>query len=265
MSQPSISVVCPIYNSAAYIESTLRSVLTQTLTPLELIVSDDGSHDRSCEIVEALFCSSKIQTTLLRNQHHGPGAARNAGIRAASGTWIAFLDSDDRWKPNKLEVVEQAIASQPDKNFFCHNETHIGLDGTQRTLDYALHFLPGATLPAQLYRRCLFSTSAVVCRKDLLLAHGMFDENLMSSQDYELWLRLSPHLQVHFIPEVLGYYQDRAGNITSGNFHRRMMNLLRVHIRHLDKASPAIALEAILRWLFNYGPRRLLRWAGYAR
>src|SRR3989338_6638530 len=92
---PKISVVCPTWNSAVFIKDTLASVLSQTRLPLEVIVSDDGSNDNTIEVVDRM--TQKITepfVRILRNAHKGPGAARNAGVRAANGDWIAFFDSE---------------------------------------------------------------------------------------------------------------------------------------------------------------------------
>jgi hypothetical protein len=103
---------------------------------------------------------------------------RNGGIRAAVGDWIAFLDSDDRWMPEKLARIAAAIRHYPEANFFCNSEYHRQLDGSEFLLDYGAAYLPNIPLRRQLFRENLFSTSAIVCRRDLLLTHGLFDEHL---------------------------------------------------------------------------------------
>lgn len=231
---PLISVVCPTYNSAAYVADTIQSVLNQTVSPLEFIVSDDGSSDNTVAVVEHLVKYAPCTVQILRNPHQGPGAARNSGIRAAKGEWIAFLDSDDRWKSDKVGCVLQAILEHPEANFFCHNEEHIFLNGSSKALDYGSHYKVNVSLPYQLFRGNLFSTSAVVCRRDLLLGHGLFDEELSSAQDYELWIRISPFIEVHFISDVLGYYVDRRGNISSTKAIKRLINLWRALSKNKD-------------------------------
>lgn len=224
MTRPTISVVCPTYNSAAYVADTIQSVLQQTMPPLELIVSDDGSTDQTVEIIERLSENAPFEVSVLKNSHRGPGAARNAGIFAAKGDWIAFLDSDDRWHPEKIARLTRAIIEHPEKNFFCHDAYQRFVRGHEKRMNLPGRFRQGAPLTKQLFCNCLFTTSAVVCRRDLLLAHGGFDETLPSAQDYELWLRLSPHLTVHFIDEPLGWHIDRPGNISSGKRWRQLRN-----------------------------------------
>ena len=115
-----ISVVCPVYNSSPYIEKTLKGIINQSLFPYEVIISDDGSNDNTLEIVEKFVQRNrkKFKWHILINSHKGPGAARNLGIKKASGDWIAFLDSDDIWMRDKIEKVSKAITNHHNKNFF---------------------------------------------------------------------------------------------------------------------------------------------------
>lgn len=231
---PRISVVCPTFNSATFVAATLETVVEQVFAPEELIVVDDGSSDDTVQEVEAVFSRArgKFACTLLKNGRRGPGAARNAGILAARGDWIAFLDSDDLWQPDKLGTMADAIAHHREQNFFCHNELRIGPDGRESLLNYAARYRPGRPLFEQLYYLNMFSTSAVVCERKLLLERGLFDEKLSSAQDYELWLRLSPYIHPFFVERVLGRYVERKGNITSGRLYGRMMNEIRIARRH---------------------------------
>lgn len=238
ISERDISVVVPAFMSASYLMPTLESVAAQTAQPREIIIVDDGSSDGTADTAEAFARSHHgCPVRVLREPHRGPGAARNAGVRAATGEWIAFLDSDDLWRPEKLAVVVRAMNSHPQANFFCHNETIVFLDGRTRDTDYSEGYDPRQQLPPQLYRTNFFSTSAVVCRRDDVLGCGGFDETLSSAQDYELWMRMSPIIVPVFVPQTLGTYVLRAGNITTSRFWLRLRNALRVKMRHRDKAS----------------------------
>lgn len=230
---PRISVVCPVYNGAVFIIKTLESVVDQSVKPHELIVVDDGStDDTQALVIEFSQKNKNIHIQFIKNLHRGPGAARNSGIIASTGEWIAFLDSDDDWRPNKLEQVSKIIEHNSNVNFICHAEEHIYIDGNREIADYSLLYNPHDKLTKQLYKLNLFSTSAVTCKKQLLIEHGLFDETLMSSQDYDLWLKLSPHINPFFIKESLGSYVYRKGNITSNNRLRRWKNLLIIASRY---------------------------------
>ncbi len=233
-----VTVIVPAYQAEGFLAETLATVAKQTKFPRELIVIDDGSTDATCDVVESFaIAHTELSVRLLREPHRGPGAARNAGVRAAGSDWIAFLDSDDLWHPEKLEKMMGAIQAHPEANFYCHNETIRFLDGTERVTDYGVGFSFGKPIPKQLYRRNYFSTSAVVCRRDLVLRWGGFDETLTSAQDYELWLRMSPDLVPVFVPEVLGTYVLREGNITTSRFWKRLFNMLVVKHRHRTKGG----------------------------
>ena len=241
-----ISVVCPTFNSAQFIERTLDTVVRQTRLPDEVIISDDGSRDDTIAVVEHFVVErgTGISWHILRNDHRGPGAARNAGIREATGEWIAFLDSDDLWEVKKIERIAEAIMALQEVNFFCHDELLIGKDGETKALAYGRRYRAEISLPHQIYFSNMFSTSAVVCRRDLLTDKGCFDETLMSAQDYELWLRLSPFIRPAFVHEILGRYVERPGNITSSGLRRRLKNEVRISLMHRHKVSvPWIAVR----------------------
>lgn len=231
----SISVVCPSYNSAEYILRTLRSIAGQTVKPLEVIISDDGSTDNTREIVaEFILACPDLTICWIENSHRGPGAARNSGILAAKGEWIAFIDSDDTWFPNKLAFVTKIIQQNPEINLICNAEEHIRMNGNKTMLDFGKWYVTERNLFQQLYHVNFLSPSAVTCKRQMLIDVGLFNEQLMSSQDYELWLRMSFKIRPYFIREKLGSYYDRAGNISTTKAFRRLRNniLIAAKFRH---------------------------------
>lgn len=254
-----ISVVCPAFNSAKFIEGTLETIVRQTCLPSEVVISDDGSQDDTLGVVKRFVTErgAGISWRILHNDHRGPGAARNAGIRQASCEWIAFLDSDDLWEEKKIERIASAIVSIPDANFFCHDELLVGADGVARALEYGRRYRPQRPLSPQIYFSNMFSTSAVVCRRDLLIRHGCFDETFMSAQDYELWLRLSPFMCPAFVHEILGRYVERVGNITSSNLKRRLKNEMRIALMHRQKVSIPLVFARLGRIMLSYARQSL--------
>lgn len=257
----SITVVVPAYQAAGFLARTLATVAQQTQLPQELIVVDDGSADATCDVVETFaIAHTELCVRLLREPHRGPGAARNAGVRAAGSEWIAFLDADDLWRPGKIEKMIATIQAHPEGNFFCHNETTRLLDGTERVTDYSKGFSLNKPIPRQLYQHNYFSTSAVVCRRELVLRWGGFDETLASAQDYELWLRMSPELVPVFVPEMLGTYVVREGNISTSRFWKRLFNILEVKHRHRVKGGARLYVLQMIRTILArlLGPSRAL-------
>ncbi|MDP9148278.1 MAG: glycosyltransferase, partial [Acidobacteriota bacterium] len=254
-----VSVVCPTYNSAARIGPTLCSVLEQTVLPLEIIISDDGSTDDTHRTVVGRLEGCPIPWRFLRNHHHGSGAARNAGIRAAVGRWIAFIDSDDFWYPEKLAAVEGAARLSIECNFFCHNQERLARTGDRTLVDFAKYCVPHLKVAGILMLRNIFTPSAVVCRRDLLVEFGLFDEQLGSAQDHELWLRMSPALQPCMLPQALGCYVERDGSISSENPRIHFCNNWKLLARHRTKAGPWLYSVALARTLFEFTRRSLRR------
>lgn len=252
---PSISVVCPTYNSETFIDATLKSVFEQTIRPFEFIIADDGSNDNTVSRIKRASTQSPIPIVILRLPHRGPGAARNAAIRIARGKWIAFLDSDDYWKAEKIQRIIDCIISSRSINFICHNEICINANGSEVLYDYASHYSSSLRLIRQLYRRNLFSPSAVVCRKNLLLKNGLFDETFMVAQDYELWLRLSPYIQPYFLRDYLGYYIMR--DTSNSSLHSMLLcrNSIRALKKHKKLVSITAYYSAVLRAILAYAKK----------
>tara|TARA_B110000967_G_scaffold208961_1_gene263046 strand:+ start:1480 stop:2286 length:807 start_codon:yes stop_codon:yes gene_type:complete len=249
-----IAVVCPTFNSQEFIERTLRSVFSQTISIDEIIVSDDGSTDDTLTTVERVFFeySGSAKCRILKNAHSGPGASRNKGILKVKSSWVAFIDSDDTWEENKIEKVLQVIYENPNINFICHNEYRININQKKSVIDCSSRYNPTKSIVTQLYWSNLFSTSAVTCKHSLLIDKGIFDEDLMSIQDYELWLRISPYIQVFFISEILGTYIERKGNITSNNTIKRFVNEFITLYRHHQLVPIALVAVRILRLVLSH-------------
>jgi|GEM_PF-845465 len=263
--RPAISVVCPAYNSSSFVLRTLESVVGQTYRPFEIIISDDGSTDETVAIVkEFLRDRPDIRSVVLEGAHRGPGAARNAGIKRSTTDWIAFIDSDDIWLPNKLERVAEGIIEHPEANLVCHSERHIHADGSSEVYDYGGRYNSHKPLGPQLYNMTLFSTSAVTCRRSLLYQAGLFDESMMSVQDFELWVRMAPYATPFFLRGILGHYFDRDGSVSSHRHYERWKNFLRVAIRHRDKVTLAGLLYRLSRVTLSFCVRGVSR-MGWSR
>jgi glycosyltransferase involved in cell wall biosynthesis len=177
-----ISAIIPTYNRAATLGQAIESVLRQTQPVQEIIVVDDGSTDETRELVASF--SGRVRYIFQENR--GASAARNTGIRAATCPWLAFLDSDDYWMPEKIQLQEEALQRDPDAVLVYGSLWLLGSDGG-RKLDPAVD-------PSQLWPLLLYNTlicqSAVLVRKDVLLQIGGYDEDLKGPEDWDLWVRL---------------------------------------------------------------------------
>lgn len=224
------SIVLPTYNSADFICRTLDCILGQTYKNFELIVSDDGSSDDTINVINKKLENIVIDYKIIKNSHCGPGENRNIGIRNSKYEWIAFLDSDDSWDSNKLESVANKITEDDSIGLWCHSEIML-LKDAEIPLDHYKKFDSNVEQFLSIYRNNSLSTSAVTVKKEYLEEVGMFDKNLPSSQDFDLWLRLSLVCKIGYIKESLGYYYMRDGNISS-NPKRRFDCLKRINEKY---------------------------------
>jgi glycosyltransferase involved in cell wall biosynthesis len=259
--KPVISVVCPTFNSASFVVRTLESVVSQTLPPDEIIVSDDGSTDDTVACVTGFLQGyPSIRSVVIAGTHKGPGAARNSAVKRATGEWIAFIDSDDFWFPTKLEKIASAIASHPEANVFCHSEEQIHLDGSRRSIKYSVWFDSRRPLPQQLYYRDFFSPSAVTCRRSLIRDAGFFDEAIMSGvEDFDLWQKMAPRIVPVFIDETLAYYYDREGNISSRGDWKRWQDMVRLAFRYRRVVTPVGMVFHLTKVTVFFGLRGMRR------
>jgi glycosyltransferase involved in cell wall biosynthesis len=247
MQGPFISVVIPTYNSENFIAKTLETLYSQTYTNYEVIISDDGSTDNTVGVVKSFsFKNPSRKKSLLINKHEGPGAARNKGIKSASGGWISFLDSDDLWNDNKLERVVGYILKNEDIDLVCHSM--IVKDGPKETLmDPSKYFNNKIDPFLSIYRENCLYTSALTIKKNVLYQAGLFDNKILSAQDYDLWLRLGliNKIKMGFIEDPLSKYIVREGSISS-EVERRlkcMLEISRKYYVELKKVSKVPKIE----------------------
>lgn len=228
---PTVTVVIPAYNAAAFIEETLESVRAQTYADYELLVVDDGSSDGTYDVVIRYLQRTRLLGRCVRQENRGIAAARNAGLRAARGAFIALLDHDDLWDPEKLQVVMREFKRHPEVGLICCNERIVDDGRVVRTTRTG----PAA---ARMYERLLFrgnllAASTSVFRKEPALAIGGFREQpeFNTVEDYDFWMRFSQVATLHFIPDVLGTYQVRSRGASRRivYHHRNLEHLLRDH------------------------------------
>ena len=197
ISKPLVSVIIPTYNRGWILKEAIDSVLAQDYKDYELIVVDDGSTDNTREILD----SYGQDLIVIRQANKGVSAARNLGIAAANGQLVAFLDSDDIWRPRKLSRQVDFFNSTPDAVI---NQTEeIWIRNGARVNPKRRHRKPSGMIFEQSLGLCLVSPSAVMIPKTLFDAVGVFDENLPACEDYDLWLRISSRYPVHLIDTPL--------------------------------------------------------------
>ena len=193
-----ISVIIPTYNRARLIERAMLSVLRQTQPALELIVVDDCSDDSTPEILEEYQDQIRTITT---ESNRGVSYARNLGIEAARGDWIAFLDSDDRWDKHKLETQMLLHKTNPDLSISQCDE--IWIRNGVRVNPMAKHAKQGGWIFDACLPRCIVSPSADINHKSVFQREGVFDPHLPACEDYDLWLRIAPLYEIGFLDKKL--------------------------------------------------------------
>ena len=210
-----ISVVIPLYNKAAEIGATLRSVLCQTQPPREIIVVDDGSTDGSAEIVERM---GSCAVTLVRRSNGGVSAARNEAMRMASGRWVALLDGDDMWYPDYLKDMASLIARYPDCGAY-GSGFYVECDG-RRTLGDTPRNGGGGVVDffRESMSRYVLIPSATVLRRDLALRLGGFPEGMRMGEDQYLWTKIARSAPVAFSPTPSVVYLRSASNRSAASY-----------------------------------------------
>jgi glycosyltransferase involved in cell wall biosynthesis len=192
-----VSVIIPAYNRGWIIKEAIDSVLAQTFNEYELIVVDDGSEDNTAEILSNY--SNKIQ--IIRQANHGVSAARNRGIISSSGRFIALLDSDDLWLPEKLNKQVSFFRNHPNA-MICQTQ-EIWIRNGKRVNSCKHHKKLSGMIFEPSLNLCLVSPSAVMFKRELIDMVGLFDENLPACEDYDLWLRVSLGFPIYLIDEAL--------------------------------------------------------------
>lgn len=213
---PVVSVIIPAYNVAPFIGDTLRSVLAQTFSDFEVIIINDGSPDTA--ELEAVLQPYLDRIVYLKQENQGAGAARNTGLRAARGEFVAFLDGDDEWLPTFLEKQLQLIRSGPGYDLVYADAQLFGNSPKARGTVMQREPSEGpVTFESLLAERCLVNTSTVVARREPILEVGLFDVTLRNSQDFDLWVRLAKRdgARMNYQREVLARHRVWEGSLAS--------------------------------------------------
>lgn len=192
------SVIIPTFNRRAFLEKAVNSVLAQSFSDFELIVIDDGSTD-STKGLMALYKDKRIIYVYQKN--HGVSTARNKALTLAKGNYIAFLDSDDWWKKEKLEKATEYIERYPDINIF-HTE-EIWFRNGKLLNQKKKHKKPSGFVYKNALSLCCISISTAVIKKGVFETVGTFDETLEACEDYDFWLRATNKYEVKLIPDAL--------------------------------------------------------------
>lgn len=233
--RPLVSVIIPAYNSEDFIQQAIESVLCQTHANLEVIVVDDGSSDKTPEIVKAL-ASSDPRVSYIHQINQGQSSARNAGIDKARGRYIAFLDSDDIMLPNKIEEQVSYLEHNPACGLSYCKIFHFFERDSDRLFYFKLPHPSGYLFEELLAGNFINPLSAVV-RKDLLDKFGGFPSELKFAEDQCLWLKLSYHrVRFDYLDKPLAHYRIRSRSLTNQANYLVESGMNSLRLMHLVKS-----------------------------
>lgn len=243
-----VSIITPLHNSASFIHNTIISVINQTISEWELLVIDDCSTDNGASIVDS-YMKSDVRIRLLKNEKNlGPALTRNRGIMEAKGRYIAFLDSDDTWLPQKLEIQLEFMKKRNVPFTFTYYEQIDEKGAFLRNMDY---------FPEKVDYRSTMMSNKIGCLTAIYDTQYFGKEymvDIRNRQDYTLWLKLLKKVKYAYcVPEMLAQYRVRKGSISSNKW-----KLVKYHwkiYRHIEKQS----FFNSLYYISNYIALRLLR------
>lgn len=222
MLNPQIDVILPTFNRSHLIERAIKSVLAQSYQSFNLYVIDDGSTDDT-ELILKNY-SHHPQVHIFKQENKGVSAARNLGIKYSHAEWIAFLDSDDEWLPQKLEKQVVFIDQNPHLRFIHSNEIWIRngvrVNATKK-FDKSNNEIFKRSLET-----CLISPSTVIMKRQLCLEHNLFDESFEICEDYDLWLKILYGEEVGFITQEL--IKKHGGHEDQLSTRHQSMDLWRI-------------------------------------
>ncbi len=206
--EPTVSVVIPAYNAERYIGETLESVLAQTYRDFEVVVVDDGSTDGTREIVR----NYGEPVRLVEQPNSGPAAARNRGIREARGRFIAFIDADDLWHPEKLALQVPKFDSPQVGLVYCRVAR---VDAEGRVIEESVARNPQGWVFEDFLFRNHCPTSGAVVRKEAFERCGYFPEDMVWAEDWHLWLRIARFYQFAAVEKMLVHHRVHGASLTA--------------------------------------------------
>jgi len=241
-----VSVIIPAYNSGKFICETISSVLNQTYKNLEIIVVNDGSRDNTEDVLSSYIKENSIKYFFQQNS--GPSASRNYGIKKSSGNYIAFLDADDKWLPEKIARSVDFLESGK-FDWMCTSMVKIKGDGSKiiKRIASDSWVLNSGTYEIKQLKNGLFffseipvHTPTILLKKNCIEKVGIFDESFLIGEDTDLWLRFEEHgLRGGYLDEPLTIYRYNENSLTKG----RKVDGLREHFKVAKKHAKILGLK----------------------
>lgn len=230
---PKVSIIIPTYNRSDILCRAVRSIISQTYDDFELIIIDDASTDDTPNAIGAIDDNRIIYHRKIKNE--GGARARNTGMALASGDYIAFLDSDDEWMPEKLE--KQVSLMERSEAFVTYTGFIIWNDKTKEVIEERHPKWSGDILDELLKWNCVGTTSTIMVRRECFETVGGFDENMPQSQDWEMWIRLAKEYRFDYIEEMLCRYYVHSGSQITDDVTKELRAREMLLAKHIDLIS----------------------------
>lgn len=230
MSKPLVSVIIPTYNRASLLKRAIKSVLNQKFEDFELIIVDDASPDDTPEVVKS-FEDKRIRYIRLKRNSGGP-VARNTGIKKARGKFIALLDDDDEWLPHRLSVQIRKFEAAEERIGAIYGGFYYVSQENGRIIGKRLPKYRGNVYP-RLLRENFIGSPTLLIRKECFKKAGLFDPQLSSSQDWDMWLRIAKHYNFDYVNEIVAKYYVHGRQI-SFNMNKYIPGRERFIQKHRD-------------------------------
>jgi glycosyltransferase involved in cell wall biosynthesis len=226
---PLVSVIMPVYNGEKYIEQSIISVINQSYINWELIIIDDGSTDNTKIKVNALRLVDK-RIKYYYQKNCGQAKARNLGVHFSVGDYLAFLDSDDLWYPNKLKITIEAFLNNPEIHLVYTGFDYI--DESNILLDRCFIHPDIYNIHNSLLKFDFIGTLTVIIKKTIFLEVNGFDEKLYGTEDWDLWIRVSSNYNIKYIDLILSSYRENP-NGSSKKVFKHFYNELKIFYKSL--------------------------------
>ena len=230
-----VSIIMPNYNCQKFLPETLESVLNQTYPNWELLIVDDRSTDSSVEIINSYAEKDSRIKLIINQKNSGAAYSRNVALRAAKGKWIAFLDSDDLWLPEKLER-QIAFMEENGYNFSFTKYAHID-ENSKRTGEVVTG--PKKVTKRKMFRYCYLGCLTVMYNSEVVGLLQISD-GISKRNDYALWLKACKKATAYYLGETLAMYRKRVGSIS----HQSKLSLIKYHYRLFRFSENKNALSA---------------------
>jgi glycosyltransferase involved in cell wall biosynthesis len=256
---PIISVIVPTYNAERTILQTLSSVQQQSLTDIEIIVINDGSTDRTVELLNTI---EDPRIKIFSYENGGLPVARNRGIARATGKYIAFIDADDLWTPDKLESQLAALKKHPEAGVAYSWTKFMDEKGETYHLSTPIYF-EGDVFANLLVWNFIANGSNPLVRREAIEETGEFDATLRSAEDWDYWLRLARRWHFTVVPQAQVFYRKSSGAMSSKIDVMEKYNLIVIdkafqiappHLQYLKKQSQAGVYQYMAQLALMYSP-----------